>query len=53
MRNKLPVVIENFDLPRDESREKEEESKGYASVLFLLSVIVVCWSVITIILLGR
>ena len=53
MRNKLPVVIENFDLPRDESREKEEESRGYASVLFLLSLIVVCWSVLTIILLGR
>ncbi len=53
MKNKLPVVIENYDLPVDESKETEDESRGYASVLFLLSVMVVCWSVVTIILLGR
>ena len=49
MKERLPVVLENRELP---SSEKKENS-GYASVLFILSLIVMAWSALTIVLLSR
>ena len=50
MKEKLPVVLENLELPRDEFEEKNEKkvSYGYVSILYLLSLIITASSIIVI-----
>lgn len=56
MRDRLPVYIENRELPVDELRERvndKEYSYGYVNVLYLASVIITIASVLTIIVVGK
>lgn len=55
MKNKLPVYIEDRELPMDKynSREDRESSYGYVNILFLASIITTIASIITIVVLGN
>lgn len=52
MRNKLPVCIENRELPLDKNRQYDR-SYGYVNILLLASVITTIGSIITIIIFRR
>ena len=56
MNNRLPVNIENLELPVDEYKKQEEQvsSYGFANIMFLLSSLITLGTVITLVLvLGR
>jgi hypothetical protein len=57
MRNRLPVNIENRELPVDEymiNRENNREnSYGYVNILYFSSLIITIASVIAVIMFGR
>ena len=55
MKNRLPVDIENNELPFDKYNHEENRSGsyGYVSVLYLFSLIITIGSILTIIFLGR
>ena len=56
MRDRLPVHIENRDLPTDryESREMHRHySYGYVNILFLASIITTILSVVTVIMVRK
>lgn len=50
MKERLPVVLENYELPPDEFEEKNEKkvSYGYVSILYLLSLMITIGSVVTV-----
>ena len=54
MRNRLPVYIENLELPKDNfKKETRKYSYGYVSILNLLSLIITLVSVLVVIFLGK
>lgn len=55
MRNRLPVNIENRDLPNDlyKINESRENSYGYVNFLYLASIIITLASVMTVIIFGN
>jgi len=54
MNNRLPLYIENLELPKDNiNKEKKSNSYGYVSILYIMSLIISLGSVITIIILGN
>lgn len=56
MRNRLPVEIENMELPYDKYAKNDKvknNSYGYVSFLYLLSLIITLGSVLTVIFLGN
>ena len=54
MRNRLPLYIENLELPIDNKKiEERNNSHGYVSILYIMSLIISLGSVITIIILGN
>lgn len=52
MNNRLPVNIENFDLPHDqfEKENKNNFSSGFVSIMSLLSLIITLGSVLVILI---
>ena len=52
MKNKLPVYIENSELPIDQYSisKKRTSSYGYVSILYLISIIITVISVVTVII---
>lgn len=53
MRERLPVVIENLDLPVDEFKKEEKtNSYGYVSILYIISLLITIGSVLTVLILG-
>lgn len=52
MRNRLPVYIEDNELPKIDVH-KNEDSYGYVSILYLSSIIITVASVLTVIVLGN
>ena len=51
MKNKLPVLIVDNSLPRDEFKEnviKKNNSYGYVSILYIMSLIITGISVIVV-----
>ena len=50
MRNKLPVLIEDNSLPRDDlgNNIKKNNSYGYVSILYIMSLIITGISVIVV-----
>lgn len=52
MRNRLPVYIEDNELPKMDVH-KNEDSYGYVSILYLSSIIITVASVLTVIVLGN
>lgn len=56
MRDKLPVYIENRELPRDKfnsDNNKNGLSYGYVSILYLASIMITIVSVLTVIFFKR
>ena len=56
MRDKLPVYVENRELPKNEdmiSNMDRNFSYGYVSILYLASIIITVVSVLTIIFLRK
>ena len=55
MRNRLPVHIENRELPIDNYSKNvnKEYSYGYVNVLYLASIIITITSVLVVIVLGK
>lgn len=54
MKNKLPVYIENRELPIDEYRSVSSiNSYGYVSILYLASIIITVSSVLVVIFFGN
>ena len=55
MRSKLPVYVENNDLPVDSFnvRNKRDNSYGYVNVLYLVSIIITVLSILTVIFVGK
>jgi len=54
MNNRLPLYIENLELPKENiNKEKKSNSYGYVSILYIMSLIISLGSVITIIILGN
>ena len=56
MNEKLPVNIENLELPVDKFKKLDKDnsnSYGYANILYLLSIIITLGSVLTVIFLGK
>lgn len=56
MKNRLPVELENLELPNDEFSKKEDEyglSYGYVSILSLLFILITISSVLMVIFLGN
>ena len=54
MKSRLPVYIENLDLPEDlEHMPQRKASYGYVSILYILSLIITGLSVAIVIVLGR
>lgn len=53
MRDKLPVCIENNSIPEDNLKlPRKNNSYGYVSVLYLLSIIITLGSIITLLVIG-
>ena len=52
MKERLPVVLENLELPDDiyEHKEEKQVSYGFVSVLYLLSLMITIGSIITVII---
>ncbi len=49
MKEKLPVVLDNLELPDDgEVKQPKHVSYGYVSILYLLSLMITVGSVITV-----
>lgn len=50
MKERLPVVLENLELPRDEFEKLNEKkvSYGYVSILYLISLMITIASIITV-----
>lgn len=55
MRNRLPIYIENLELPKNDNIKMEERksSYGYVSIFYLLSLLITLGSVLTVIFLGK
>lgn len=57
MKDRLPVYIDNLELPEDKYKkldyEKKEVSYGYVNILYILSLLITGVSIITILLLGK
>lgn len=55
MREKLPVDMENFELPVDQFKinDNRNNSYGFANIFYLLGLIITIFSVLTVIFLGR
>lgn len=55
MRNRLPVELENLELPIDKysNNNSNNKSYGYVSVLYLLSLLITIGSVLTVLFLGN
>ena len=55
MKRKLPVYIENNDLPVDNYSVKNErkDSYGYVNFMYLTSIIITILSVLTVIFVGK
>ena len=53
---KLPVVLENLELPEDNNKRieiKRRSSSGYVSILFMLSSLITLGSVMALLFLGN
>jgi hypothetical protein len=56
MRNKLPVYLENMELPKDTygiNTRDNNNSYGYVSIMYLASIIITVASVLTVIFVGK
>lgn len=53
MKYKLPVNIENNELPQDKYNKNKKNNYGYVSFMYLVSVIITLCSLLTIIILGK
>jgi hypothetical protein len=55
MRNRLPVRLEDNDLPNDiyKIKDKRNDSYGYVNILYLTSIIITVLSVMTVIFVGK
>ena len=54
MKEKLPLYLENNNLPEDNwSIKKRKPSYGYVSIMYILSIIVTLGSIITILVVGK
>ena len=54
MRDRLPVHIENRDLPKDFSSDNNREySYGYVNILYIVSTLITVLSVLTVLVLGN
>ncbi len=53
MKYKLPVNIEDNELPKDMYNEKRNSSYGYVSFMYLVSVVITLCSLLTIIIIGK
>ena len=54
MRERLPVEIENWELPKDEFVvRKQSVSYGYVNVLYILSMLITTASVLIVVFLGN
>ncbi|MGN1358629.1 MAG: hypothetical protein ACI4WU_04610 [Bacilli bacterium] len=54
MRNRLPVYLENLELPQDEKMiKRDSNSYGYVSILYILSLIITGISVMVVLGLGK
>jgi len=53
MKNKLPVYLENLDLPIDPYKKDEnKDSYGYVSIMYIIALIITLGSVLTVIIFG-
>ena len=53
MKERLPVVIENLELPIDEFKKEEKpNSYGYVSILYIISLLITIGSVLTVLIVG-
>lgn len=53
MKNRLPVYIENRELPQDKYRENtKKETYGYINILYILSLLITGVSIAIILFLG-
>ncbi len=52
MKNKLPVYIDNLELPKDDLKQenKSNNSYGFVSIIFLLSTLITLGSLLTILI---
>ena len=56
MKDKLPVNIENLELPYDEFKRldaADNNSYGYANIMYLLAIIITLGSVLTIVFIRK
>ena len=56
MNDRLPVNIEKLELPNDEFERLDNSnnnSYGYANILYLLAIIITLGSVLTIVFIGK
>ena len=53
MRDRLPVHIENRDLPKDISNNNREYSYGYVNILYIVSTLITVLSMLTVLVLGN
>ncbi|MBQ2873005.1 MAG: hypothetical protein IJE89_03290 [Bacilli bacterium] len=53
MRDRLPVHIENREMPKDISVDNDRDSYGYVNILYLTSIIITIASILTIVFLEK
>ncbi len=54
MRERLPIELENLELPQDNYMDpKPKSSYGFANILYLLGMIITVGSVLVVMLLGN
>ena len=54
MKDRLPVHIENRELPKDFNNDNNREySYGYVNVLYIVSTLITVLSLLTVIILGK
>lgn len=54
MKNKLPIYLDNLELPKEELKQvNKNNSYGYVSILTLLSTMITLASLITIIIFNK
>lgn len=53
MKNKLPLYLENLELPIDKDKSNRMYSFGYIDFMYIISLVVTCLSIILVLLLRK
>lgn len=53
MRSRLPLYLDNLDLPKERNYVSRNKSYGYVNFMYIISLIITGFSIVIVLLLGR